>query len=79
MPDDANHYADIFVWHRSTDTIVRQSLRGSGSEANGNSWENSISGDGKIVNYSTEATNLNYPAPGEFPFTASNLFQSKVR
>lgn len=79
VPDDANHYADIFVWHRSTDTIVRQSLRGSGSEANGNSWENSISGDGKIVNYSTEATNLNYPAPGEFPFTASNLFQSKVR
>jgi hypothetical protein len=58
VADDTNVLPDIFVKDRSTGTIERVSVSSSGVEADGASSQASISGDGRYVAFTSEATNL---------------------
>jgi hypothetical protein len=57
-PNDTNDTWDVFVHDRQTGATTRVSLD-SGSEAkNGHSWRASISADGRLVAFDSEASNL---------------------
>src|SRR5262249_46308890 len=53
-----NGTADIFVKDLQTGTIVRASTDASGGESNGDSFDPSISADGRYVAFSSHADNL---------------------
>jgi hypothetical protein len=56
---DSNSYYDVFVHDRSTGKTRRVSVRSNGNEGNDGSYENvDISGDGRFVTFSSDATNL---------------------
>jgi hypothetical protein len=55
---DTNHFGDVFVHDRSAGTTERVSIDSSGREANGFSYVNSISANGRWVAFTSEATNL---------------------
>jgi len=58
VDDDTNGVADIFVYNVATGAVERVSLSTGGDEADGDcSWP-AISGDGSIVVFLSEATNL---------------------
>lgn len=58
---DLNRQWDVFVYDRQTDTVKCVSVASDGTQANGVSYNSSISADGRYVAFSSEATNL---APG---------------
>jgi len=58
VDEDNNGAQDIFVHDRLTGITQRVSLRTDGQEANGDSYEPSISQDGRCVAFSSEASNL---------------------
>jgi archaellum component FlaF (FlaF/FlaG flagellin family) len=58
VPNDTNGTADIFVHDRRKGTTERVSIASDGEEANGFSFEPSVSADGRYVTYFSEATNL---------------------
>jgi surface antigen/Tol biopolymer transport system component len=55
---DTNGVRDVFVRDRNTGATTRESVDDSGAEANGRSLEPSLSGDGRIVAFRSEASNL---------------------
>ena len=55
---DTNNSFDIFVYDRTTGSIVRANTSLSGIEANGDSSELAITGDGAYVVFASGATNL---------------------
>jgi uncharacterized repeat protein (TIGR01451 family) len=55
---DTNGAKDVFVHDRQTGTTTRVSLASDGSQANGDSFSPSISGDGRYVAFASSATNL---------------------
>ena len=55
---DTNGRGDVFVHDRSTGITERVSLNSSGAEGNGLSWYSSISSDGRIVTFQSDASNL---------------------
>lgn len=55
---DTNAFADIFVRDRQTGVNVRVSVSSEGLESNGNSSNPVISGNGRFIVFSSEATNL---------------------
>lgn len=56
---DTNGVSDIFVFDRQGGVVTRVSLDSSGAQSNGNSDKGTaISGDGRYVVFSSEATNL---------------------
>ena len=55
---DTNGFTDIFVRDLSSGTTVRASVDSSGLQANGDSYEPSVSGDGRYVAFVSTATNL---------------------
>ena len=59
-PNDRVHYncGDVFVRDRVTGKTARASLGSGGKQANGASYEPSISADGRVVAFSSEASNL---------------------
>ena len=59
---DSNNAYDIFVRDRSSGTTERVSIDSSGSQSNGDSFFPSISADGQIVAFESNATNL---VPGD--------------
>jgi Tol biopolymer transport system component len=59
---DQNGREDVFVRDRTTSTTVRVSVSTGGVEGNGLSGEPAISGDGRMVAFSTKATDL---VPGD--------------
>jgi hypothetical protein len=59
---DTNARADIFVKDRQTGAVDRVSVASDGSQANGNSLNQSISGDGRFVVFESTASNL---VPGD--------------
>lgn len=67
---DSNGCYDVFVRDRQTAMTERISLDSSGAQANGASYEASISGDGRYIAFSSVATNL---APGDTN-NASDVF-----
>jgi Tol biopolymer transport system component len=62
VPNDLNNREDVFVRDLMTNTTVRVSVSTGGAEANGVSGEAAISGDGRVVAFSTKANNL---VPGD--------------
>jgi Tol biopolymer transport system component len=59
VPDDANSRQDVFVRDRREGKTERVNISSSGEEANGFSgWITSISGDGRFVVFSSNASNL---------------------
>jgi Bacterial Ig-like domain (group 1) len=58
VPGDGNGVADVFVRDRLAGTTTRVSVSTGGAEANGLSWRSNISGDGRIVAFAADATNL---------------------
>ncbi|HEY3377484.1 MAG TPA: Ig-like domain-containing protein [Armatimonadota bacterium] len=55
---DTNGHADIFVRDRLTQTTTRVSMLTSEDQVNGNCWGTSISADGNLVTFVTDAPNL---------------------
>jgi len=55
---DDNGYLDVYVHDRIASQIVRASVVESGNEPNGDSKDPYISGDGRYVTFSSNATNL---------------------
>jgi Tol biopolymer transport system component len=62
VPGDTNRVQDVFVRDRRAGTTTRISVAGDGSEANGESGGAAISGDGRIVAFWSDASNL---VPGD--------------
>lgn len=56
--DDNNGFIDIFVYDRLLGSTIRISTSSTNEEANGNSFEASISSDGCYVAFTSYATNL---------------------
>jgi Tol biopolymer transport system component len=71
VPDDTNGHTDIFVRDRLTGTTKRVSVSSSGMQGDGNSSSPTISADGRLVLFSSQASNL---VPGETDDHVSNLF-----
>jgi len=55
---DTNNKRDVFVHKRTTGKTQRASLRAGGRQANGESWNGSISGNGRFVAFESNASNL---------------------
>jgi Tol biopolymer transport system component len=55
---DTNNAADVFVRDFEAGTMERVSVRSSGIEGNGSSWENAISANGQFVAFRSSAKNL---------------------
>jgi Tol biopolymer transport system component len=62
VPGDTNRDQDVFVRDRRAGTTIRISVADDGSEANGESGGAAISGDGRIVAFWSDASNL---VPGD--------------
>jgi archaellum component FlaF (FlaF/FlaG flagellin family) len=62
VPGDTNGRRDIFVRDLSTNTTTRVSVSSTGNQGNQESGYPSISGDGRFVMFSSEASNL---VPGD--------------
>jgi Tol biopolymer transport system component len=58
VPGDTNKFNDIFVRDLKKNTTVRVSVSSTGVQANGSSWKNNISGNGRYVVYQSAAKNL---------------------
>jgi len=56
--NDTNGFKDIFLYNKSTGTTSRVSLATSGTEADNNSQTPAISGNGRYIAFSSDATNL---------------------
>lgn len=56
--DDFNMLSDVFVYDTILNTTERISIANNGSEANGDSFNPSISSDGRFVSFSSIASNL---------------------
>ena len=65
VANDRNGTTDVFLWDRhgqAEDRIVRVSANGPGGDGNGYSWEPSVSANGQVVSFLSEASNL---VPGD--------------
>ncbi len=58
VPKDTNNKADIFVYDRLERVTRRVSVNSQGTEANGWSYRFALSGDGRIVAFTSVASNL---------------------
>jgi hypothetical protein len=57
---DTNGATDVFVRNLNTNQVVRASVTGASTEANGASFDASISYDGRFVAFTSNATNLDF-------------------
>ena len=58
VPDDNNGVTDIFMFNRITDELTRVSTAEDGTQANGSSFDPSLSANGRLVIFSSNASNL---------------------
>jgi Tol biopolymer transport system component len=58
VADDTNERVDVFVRNRKAGTTVRVSVGAHRAEANGESFDPTISADGQVVAFASVATNL---------------------
>ncbi|HEY0501050.1 MAG TPA: hypothetical protein VGD48_35265 [Kutzneria sp.] len=58
VPGDTNRANDVFVRDRQTGAVTRISVDSTGLQANNSSGSPSISGDGRFVVFTSDATNL---------------------
>jgi WD40-like Beta Propeller Repeat len=64
VTNDKNGVRDIFVWVAATNKIETVSIGEGGKEANAESYEPSISGDGKMLAFTSTASNISLTAKG---------------
>jgi Tol biopolymer transport system component len=62
--NDKNGLRDIFVWHSNTNKMERVSIGEGGKEANGESYEPSVSGDGDLIAFTSTASNISETGKG---------------
>lgn len=55
---DTNGVSDVFVKDQVTGTVERVSVSTTGEQANGDTWVASITGDGRLVSFTSRAGNL---------------------
>jgi Tol biopolymer transport system component len=80
VKDDDNAVSDVFVRDRVAGKTTRVSMISAGDEANGSSRDPSISGDGKLVSFTSDATNLfGVDANGEQDIFVHNRSQGTTR
>jgi Tol biopolymer transport system component len=65
---DTNQAGDVFVHDRQTGTTTRESLASNGTQANGVSYEPSLSADGRYVAFTSTATSLLEGPPSSYIF-----------
>lgn len=58
VPNDTNRHSDIFVRDQQTGQTYRVSVTSSGQQASANSYAPSISGDGRLIVFLSEARDL---------------------
>ena len=58
VQSDKNGTRDVFVWHASTNKIETVSIGKGGVDANAESMEPSVSGDGKYIAFTSMASNI---------------------
>ena len=58
VDQDTNEMGDVFLYDRTTKAIKRINVSSTGQEANNDSFEPSISGDGRVVAFESDADNL---------------------
>lgn len=64
VTDDKNGTRDIFVWHSATNKIERVSVGVDGKDANAESYEASVSGDGNFIAFTSTASNISATEKG---------------
>lgn len=64
VADDKNGTRDIFVWQSATNKIERVSVGEDGKDANGESYEASVSGDGNFIAFTSAAENISKTKKG---------------
>jgi archaellum component FlaF (FlaF/FlaG flagellin family) len=62
VPGETNNTQDVFVYDRKLNTTERVSVGENGNQGNDDSYESSMSGDGRYVTFSSNASNL---VPGD--------------
>jgi len=72
VPNDTNGVTDVFVRDRTNATTTRVSVASNGAQANNVGMGPAISGDGRYVAFSSQATNLD-------PSATSGFFEVYVR
>jgi len=75
VPGDTNATQDIFVYEMSSGDISRVSINSSGIEGDSNSYNPSISADGRYIAFSSYATNL---VPGDINAAEDVFVHDKV-
>jgi Tol biopolymer transport system component len=76
VPGITNDADNVFVRNLKTGKTINVSVSSSGVQGNGNSYTPAISGDGNVVAFSSEATNL---VPGDTqPLTVTDVFVHTV-
>lgn len=64
VTSDKNGARDIFVWHSATNKIERVSVSNDGKDANAESYEASVSGDGNFIAFTSMASNISATEKG---------------
>ena len=64
VQEDKNGVRDVFIWQAATNTIKKVSMGAGGKEANANSYESSVSGDGNFVAFTSDASNISATEKG---------------
>jgi hypothetical protein len=64
VSNDKNGVRDVFVWHSTTNKIERVSVGQDGKEANAESYEPSLSGDGNLIAFTSAASNISQTEKG---------------
>ncbi|WP_298301654.1 hypothetical protein [Hydrotalea sp.] len=64
VPNDKNGVRDVFVWYSTTNKMERVSVGKDGKEANAESYEPSLSGDGNFVAFTSAASNISETEKG---------------
>lgn len=65
ITDDKNGVKDIFIWHSVTNKIEKVSIGNDGKEADAESYEPSVSGDGNLIAFTSTASNISTTPKGE--------------
>ena len=80
VPGDGNKVRDVFVWSalNSSDptSLTRISVGSSGVEGNADSYEPTVSGDGRVIAYTSSASNLTTGVTGT---STPNVFRRDLQ
>jgi len=64
VQSDKNGFRDVFVWHSNTGKIDVVSIGAKGTEANAESYEPTVSGDGRYIAFTSMAGNISATEKG---------------